>query len=87
MLCGMPLQLPVNPEPAMVRVLTAGPKLPAVIADVPVQRGPTPAALGAERVTLPVKLVALTVPVTVPLQSTGEVQFPLTASLVCDRVT
>ena len=84
MFCGMPVQLPEKPDPVRVSVDDAGPTLPAVKDDVPVQRGPIPRAFGPEKVTDPEKLVALTVPVTVPFQSFGADQFPLTASLVCE---
>ena len=76
-LAGSPEQEPVNP--GLVQVKVAPPAAPLTVA-VPLQ--PPAAALGDETVNMPVKLFALAVPETVPVQSVAaddEVQVPVTA--------
>jgi hypothetical protein len=73
---GSPVQEPVNP--GLVQVKAAPPAAPLTVA-VPLH--PAVDALGDETVNVPVKLLALAVPETVPLQSAAdvdEVQVPVT---------
>ena len=82
---GIPVHVPVKPGDDQ---RTVGPLVlaPPLTLAVPVHRCPTPVAVGAEIVNVPVKLMLSVVPVIVPFQSFPllEAHVPVTVLDDCD---
>lgn len=74
----MPLHDPLNPLDVHRSVVGVAPTGPLTLA-LPVQREPMPVKLGAEIVNVPVNVLPLIVPLSVPFQSDEAlVQVPVT---------